>query len=422
MPGNRQVTQLVVPLTGFDPALSAAGFAFDSGRGYIRLTGSIDSSRAPWGSWTRVDQPRLLRLQDIQPPAFRGCPGDVELELGDSTSVTTWSWVVPRASDNAPAAPKVRVQAVHVDGIRVVVAPIAGSRRAAAEFPVDRTLVSYRATDNEGNTASCNFTVHVVDKVAPRVQCPEAATHLLNDTSSAVEVDVGPISALDNSGNVSCSATVSGSRDYKMEWGACSVPQTRVFGIGLANIIIRARDPSGNTASCSYSIEATVPDAPVAEGSGGGGASADIIIGAAVIPAVILMIIIFLVWRTRQRAHQVLPEVMTLEEIFEVSMLEMWEVDRNQVNLSKEIGKGQFGVVFKGEYNPERGDPVPVAIKMFNGEDPTLSLDDKRDFLREAEVSSAHVVGQLSLVTLHPVGPCQAPQLLIRAFPAADTR
>ncbi|KAG7496404.1 tyrosine-protein kinase receptor TYRO3-like isoform X1 [Solea senegalensis] len=59
-------------------------------------------------------------------------------------------------------------------------------------------------------------------------------------------------------------------------------------------------------------------------------------------------------------------------------------VDRNKLTLGKELGKGQFGLVYEGVYTPQEGEDMKVAVK-------TMKVgihcqEDLHEVLREAEI------------------------------------
>ena len=66
-------------------------------------------------------------------------------------------------------------------------------------------------------------------------------------------------------------------------------------------------------------------------------------------------------------------------------IVDEWEVDRERVQMSSEIGNGQYGVVYDGKYDSPEGDLVPCAVKTLK----SLHQNDPhhcQNFLNEAQV------------------------------------
>ncbi|XP_029942466.1 tyrosine-protein kinase receptor TYRO3 [Salarias fasciatus] len=59
-------------------------------------------------------------------------------------------------------------------------------------------------------------------------------------------------------------------------------------------------------------------------------------------------------------------------------------VERNQLTLGKELGKGEFGSVFEGVFSPEDAPDIRVAVKTMRVG--IHSLEDLQEFLEEAEI------------------------------------
>ena len=50
-------------------------------------------------------------------------------------------------------------------------------------------------------------------------------------------------------------------------------------------------------------------------------------------------------------------------------IVDEWEVDRERVQMSSEIGNGQYGVVYDGKYDSPESDLVPCAVKTLKRSD-----------------------------------------------------
>jgi hypothetical protein len=108
-----------------------------------------------------------------------------------------------------------------------------GGHISGYAFPVGTTTNTFLATDASNNTSTCSFTVTVIDNQAPVMgTCPNNITqcnHVLSYSSPT---------ATDN-----CSATVS-----------CSPASGTTVNAGITTVVCTASDPSGNTATCSFTV------------------------------------------------------------------------------------------------------------------------------------------------------------------------
>jgi len=176
-----------------------------------------------------------VTVQDTTPPSI-SCPADVVVECtGPDGAVVTFA--TPTATDNCDPTPT------------VVCDPASGST-----FALGTTTVSCTATDASGNTASCTFTVTVVDTTPPQISCPADVTlvadagcqAVFNTSATASDTcDPGPVVSSDPPLPAVLAGPV----------GAGAVTHTITF---------TATDASGNTASCTVTVT-VVNSAPVAD-------------------------------------------------------------------------------------------------------------------------------------------------------------
>src|SRR4029453_8521280 len=131
------------------------------------------------------------------------------------------SWTAPTASDNCPGV------------------SLGSNHNPGDTFPVGPTTVTYTATDGAGNTATCSFTVTVVDNTDPVISgCP-----------SNITVYTG-------SGATTCDATASWTAPTASDncpgvsLGSNPNPGD-TFPLGPTTVTYTATDGAGNTATCS---------------------------------------------------------------------------------------------------------------------------------------------------------------------------
>jgi len=105
---------------------------------------------------------------------------------------------------------------------------------SGAVFPYGKNVVKYRAVDQAGNEAFCQFSV-VIDTERPKIICPRSIT------STRAVVAYRAVNASDDSGSVDVSLV----RGF--ESGAKFPP-------GETMVVYRAVDGAGNSEDCSFSV------------------------------------------------------------------------------------------------------------------------------------------------------------------------
>lgn len=170
----------------------------------------------------------LVTVQDTSAPVFSNCPSNITVVPLLNCRINVL-WIPPSASDNCGAT----VTSTHNPG---------------SEFSVGTTTVTYTATDNAGNTATCSFTVTVTDTSNPVfVNCPTNITRSANAACKAVVNWTAP-TALDNCG----SPTITASHSPGSE-----------FNIGTTTVTYTATDVAGNSATCSFTVTVNDTSNPV---------------------------------------------------------------------------------------------------------------------------------------------------------------
>ncbi len=116
-------------------------------------------------------------------------------------------------------------------------------------FPVGTTTVTFEAEDDYGNTATCQFTVTVLDASAPILSCPPSVVDTSDANVCGSNVDWAAPAATDD-----CDIAVIVTADPVVVPGA-------FFPSGTTTVTYTATDNSGNTSTCSFSITVveTVP-------------------------------------------------------------------------------------------------------------------------------------------------------------------
>lgn len=199
------------------------GDAFSSGTTTVEYTATDNHGNTTTCSFT-------VTVQDNSKPVFSGCPGDITVEANTSCGAVV-NWTPPTVSDQCTAA-------------------LTTSHDPGDTFNSGTTKVTYTATDNSGNTSTCEFNVTVEDDGAPQLTgCPNNIT-VNADESCEVKVNWSPPTATD-----ACSVTLTS--DYK--------PGDN-FEVGTTTVTYTATDGAGNTSTCQFNVIVEGESEPVIEG------------------------------------------------------------------------------------------------------------------------------------------------------------
>ena len=112
---------------------------------------------------------------------------------------------------------------------------------SGSAFPIGDNLIEYTVTDNQGNTATCSFTVDVADSELPTINCP--ADFLVN-------TEINQCGA-----TVNFSVTGSDNCPGEVISQVTGMASSAFFPIGIITNTFMIEDASGNTAFCSFDVE-----------------------------------------------------------------------------------------------------------------------------------------------------------------------
>lgn len=137
-----------------------------------------------------------------------------------------------------------------------------GSSLSGVVFNLGSTQVLWTVTDGHGNTNTCSVNITVEDVQPPQVlNCPE-------QENLTFETDPGACTFTQNSTSLdpvvsdNCTIISAGCNLIGATTGTYTSLNGVVFNIGVTYVNWTFRDQSGNTATCSYSIEITDQEAP----------------------------------------------------------------------------------------------------------------------------------------------------------------
>jgi hypothetical protein len=136
---------------------------------------------------------------------------------------------------------------------------IAGLPSGSA-FPVGVTTNTFRVTDASGNTATCSFTVTVVDNQAPTITCPANIIANTNAGVCTATVTTPNPTTADNCGVTAVTWVMTGATTGSSPATGINFVGTRTFnlngttGQGVTTITYTVKDASGNIGTCSFTV------------------------------------------------------------------------------------------------------------------------------------------------------------------------
>lgn len=206
----------------------ASGALFPLGLTIISFTATDDYKNTAQCEFT-------VSIRDTIPRTIT-CPEDMQIELlPDSSTSVVVGYIPPIGADNRPNS----------------LTKMLSGRRPGERFLFGKTHVLYAVMDEEGNKASCTFTITVVDTLPPAVNCPSNIQVGVSPNQESAIVNY-QVSAIDNRDLVEALV-----EDEHLRSGSN-------FSIGKHTIRVRATDRSGNMASCAFEItvSASLPPLP----------------------------------------------------------------------------------------------------------------------------------------------------------------
>ncbi len=112
-------------------------------------------------------------------------------------------------------------------------------------FPIGTTTETYTVTDPAGLTATCSFTVTVIDNEVPTITCPGNVANCNN-----VVTGIAPVSTSDNCAGTYVKYLITGAT---ATFGNTDASGT-IFNTGTSTVTYTAIDASNNSSSCSFTV------------------------------------------------------------------------------------------------------------------------------------------------------------------------
>ncbi|WP_130735931.1 PKD domain-containing protein [Flavobacterium sp. J27] len=184
-------------------------------------------------TWTATDNAgntatctQIVTVEDTENPVI-SCPSAITISTDIGSCTSSASLGTPTATDNC--------------GVPTI------TNDAPTAFPIGNTTVTWTATDNSGNTATCTQIVTVEDTENPVVSCPSAITISTDIGSCTSTASIGTPTATDN----------------------CGVPTITndaptAFPIGNTTVTWTATDNAGNTVTCTQIVTVEDTENPTA--------------------------------------------------------------------------------------------------------------------------------------------------------------
>ncbi|XP_038045080.1 hyalin-like [Patiria miniata] len=203
--------------------------------GYVRLTPNLSPGGSfPLGKtkvvYTATDAAGLrdrcrftVTVEDTEAPVFDSCPQDIIKETNANGKFDYPTWSYPHAVDNSGVTPDITTTS------------------SFQVFPLEETTpIEYVATDQAGNTATCQFYITVRDRTPPEItDCPGDITVSIDFRSATGHAIWTLPVASDNGRLVS----------FESNWNSGDS-----FPAGETNVTYIALDSVGLTSKCQFTV------------------------------------------------------------------------------------------------------------------------------------------------------------------------
>ncbi|MGD1848490.1 MAG: HYR domain-containing protein, partial [Salibacteraceae bacterium] len=172
-----------------------------------------------------------VTISDTTAPIVANCPANISLNNDPGLCTAVATWTAPTATDNCG------------------IASFVSSHTPGSTFSAGTTTVTYTATDTAGNVSVCSFDVVVTDTEAPVITCP---------ANVSTNNDAGLCSAVVSFTAPSISDNCPGATLTQL----AGLPSGSAFPVGITTNTFVATDVSGNTDTCSFTVEVVDTELP----------------------------------------------------------------------------------------------------------------------------------------------------------------
>jgi len=213
----------------------AAGTLLGPGSYTINLSANDGSSNNN-GAGNTTNKTITFTVADQTAPQI-SCPANITANTDPGVCSATVNPGTATATDNCDTTP-------------TIVGTRSDNQPLNASYPKGTTTIHWTATDDAGNSSSCNQTVTVNDNEPPTISCPSNITKN-NDpgTCGAVVTYTTPVGQ-DNCPGATTAQTA-------------GLPSGSTYPVGTTTNTFEVTDASGNKTSCSFTVTVNDVENPV---------------------------------------------------------------------------------------------------------------------------------------------------------------
>jgi uncharacterized repeat protein (TIGR01451 family) len=195
-----------------------------------------DGSSNNNGAGNTATKDVTFTVNDTTAPMI-SCPANIVTSNDPGSCSATVNPGTATATDNCDSTP-------------TIVGTRSDNQPLNAPYPKGTTIITWSATDDAGNTSSCNQSVTVNDTEAPTISCPANITKN-NDPGvcGAVVTYTAPVGS-DNCPGATTAQTA-------------GLPSGSTFPVGTTTNTFEVTDSSGNKTSCSFTVTVNDVEKPV---------------------------------------------------------------------------------------------------------------------------------------------------------------
>ena len=179
-----------------------------------------------------------VTVLDVEVPTI-SCPSNISSRGTDSGQCyATVTGIAPTVVENCPTVTYTLTGATTGSG---------SDDASGTQFNLGTTTVTYTVTDDVPNTATCNFTIEVVDDENPSITCPSALTAQCDISEQPVYASYAAFTAAGGSASDNCNLNTSSFTHVSdvSDGNTCPEVITRTY---------RIADDAGNTNTCTQTI------------------------------------------------------------------------------------------------------------------------------------------------------------------------
>ncbi|MCB9224919.1 MAG: HYR domain-containing protein, partial [Crocinitomicaceae bacterium] len=189
-------------------------------------------------------------IQDLEIPTIT-CPANVAQNNDAGLCSAVINAIGPISNDNCGVV----LQTWSLTGVTNANSSATGINDASGEvFNVGATAVTYYIEDAAGNSATCNFTVTVLDNENPTISCPaNVIANVDPGNCTAVVNGIAPTTN-DNCGVALQTWSLTGATTASSPALGINDASGQVFNVGLTTVTYYIEDAAGNSATCNFTV------------------------------------------------------------------------------------------------------------------------------------------------------------------------